>query len=129
MAILATLRRGAGGGCRWASSRPSLVSACCSGSSAGDSSSAKKITFWYSTSAQDKGYTDLAKEFQAKEGISVEIVNIPYDGYQDKLRQAAQANSLPDTASVPSLDTPLGQPAAGPELDRERRRPTRSTRT
>ena len=80
------------------------VSACGSGGSDG-TSGAKSITFWYSTSAQDQGYVELAKEFQAKEGISVEIVNVPYDGYQDKLRQAAQANSLPDTASVPSLDT------------------------
>ena len=79
------------------------LSACSSGSS-GDSSSVKKITFWYSTSAQDQGYTNLAKDFLAKTGISVEIVNIPNDGYQDKLKQAAQANSLPDTASVPSLD-------------------------
>jgi alpha-1,4-digalacturonate transport system substrate-binding protein len=79
------------------------LSACGSGSD--DSKDVKSITFWYSTSAQDQGYTELAKEFQAKEGISVEIVNVPYDGYQDKLRQAAQANSLPDTASVPSLDT------------------------
>ena len=31
-------------------------------------------------------------------------MNVPYDGYQDKLRQSAQANSLPDAASVPSLD-------------------------
>ena len=30
---------------------------------------------------------------------------MPNDGYQDKLKQAAQASSLPDTASVPSLDT------------------------
>jgi len=78
------------------------LSACSSGSD--DSKDVKKITFWYSTSAQDQGYTDLAKEFQAKEGIQVEIVNIPNDGYQDKLKQAAQANSLPDVASVPSLD-------------------------
>jgi len=75
------------------------------GSSSDDGSEAKKITFWFSTSAQDQGYTDLAKEFQAKEGVEVEIVNIPNDGYQDKLKQAAQANSLPDAASVPSLDS------------------------
>lgn len=81
-----------------------LTLGACSSGDSGDSSSVKKITFWYSTSAQDKGYTDLAKDFQAKTGISVEIVNIPNDGYQDKLKQAAQANSLPDTASVPSLD-------------------------
>ena len=82
------------------------LSACGGGSDDGDSGSsdAKKITFWLSTAAQLDGYTDLAKEFQAKEGIEVEIVNQPYDGYQDKLRQSAQANSLPDAASVPSLD-------------------------
>ncbi|WP_112236765.1 ABC transporter substrate-binding protein [Kribbella monticola] len=81
--------------------------AACGGGSGDDSASggAKKITFWLSTAAQIQGYTDLAKDFEAKEGIKVEVVNQPYDGYQDKLRQSAQANSLPDVASVPSLDT------------------------
>ncbi|MEV6968744.1 extracellular solute-binding protein [Hamadaea sp. NPDC051192] len=78
------------------------LSACSSDD--GDGSGTKKITFWLSTSAQLDGYTNLAKEFEAKEGVTVEIVNVPYDGYQDKLRQSAQANSLPDVASVPSLD-------------------------
>ncbi|MDX6281633.1 MAG: alpha,4-digalacturonate transport system substrate-binding protein [Kribbellaceae bacterium] len=80
------------------------LAACGSGSGDSGSGDAQKITFWLSTSAQIQGYTDLAKEFQAKEGITVEIVNQPYDGYQDKLRQSAQAKSLPDVASVPSLD-------------------------
>jgi alpha-1,4-digalacturonate transport system substrate-binding protein len=79
------------------------LAACGSGSSGG--SEAKSITFWFSTSAQAEGIYDLAKEFQAKEGVTVNIVNVPYSGYQDKLRQAAQANALPDVASVPSLDT------------------------
>lgn len=79
------------------------VTACGSGS--GGDSEVKKITFWLSTSAQLDGYTDLAKQFEAKEGVAVELVNVPYDAYQDKLRQAAQAKSLPDAASVPSLDT------------------------
>jgi alpha-1,4-digalacturonate transport system substrate-binding protein len=84
-----------------------VLTACGSGSDDDSSSSsdAKKITFWLSTAAQIQGYTDLANEFKAKEGIEVEVVNQPYDGYQDKLRQSAQANSLPDVASVPSLDT------------------------
>ncbi|MFG6201554.1 extracellular solute-binding protein [Nonomuraea sp. JJY05] len=86
-----------------------LALTACGSSSGGDSgggSGAKSITFWLSASAaQAQGYLDLAKEFEAKEGVKVEIVNVPYDGYQDKLRQAAQANSLPDAASVPSLDT------------------------
>lgn len=84
------------------------LTACGSGSGgdSGGGSGAKSITFWLSASAaQAQGYHDLAKEFEAKEGVKVEIVNVPYDGYQDKLRQAAQANSLPDAASVPSLDT------------------------
>lgn len=103
MAISATVRRG-----RWRLLSVGVVAtlalSACGGSGSGSSSGAKKITFWYSTSAQDQGYTDLAKDFLAKTGISVEIVNIPNDGYQDKLKQAAQANSLPDAASVPSLD-------------------------
>ncbi|MEH1124336.1 ABC transporter substrate-binding protein [Micromonospora sp. CPCC 206061] len=84
-----------------------VLTACGSGSDddSGSSGGAKKITFWLSTAAQIQGYTDLAKEFEAKEGVTVEVVNQPYDGYQDKLRQSAQANSLPDVASVPSLDT------------------------
>ncbi|TDC35998.1 extracellular solute-binding protein [Micromonospora sp. KC213] len=79
------------------------LTACGSEADSGGSG-AKKITFWLSTSAQLDGYNDLAKQFEAKEGVAVEIVNVPYDGYQDKLRQSAQANSLPDAASVPSLD-------------------------
>jgi alpha-1,4-digalacturonate transport system substrate-binding protein len=104
MAISAALRKG---GLRLlaAGAAATLALTACSSGSDGGSGDAKSITFWYSTSAQDQGYTDLAKEFEAKEGIKVEIVNVPNAGYQDKLRQAAQANSLPDTASVPSLDT------------------------
>lgn len=66
---------------------------------------AKKITFWLSASdAQAAGYKTLAKDFEAKTGTAVEIVNVPYDGFQDKLKQAAQANALPDVGSVPALD-------------------------
>jgi alpha-1,4-digalacturonate transport system substrate-binding protein len=104
MAISATVRSGR---LRWLSVGviAALTLGACGSGDSDDSADAKSITFWYSTSAQDQGYTDLAKDFQAKTGISVEIVNVPNDGYQDKLKQAAQANSLPDTASVPSLDT------------------------
>ena len=85
----------------------STLTACGGGDSAsgGGGGDAKKITFWLSASdAQAKGYYDLADEFKTKQGITVEIVNVPYDGYQTKLRQAAQADSLPDVASAPSLD-------------------------
>ena len=104
MTVSALLLRG---GLRWvaAGAVAALALSACSSGSDDSSGDVKSITFWYSTSAQDQGYTDLATQFEAKEGIKVEIVNVPYDGYQDKLKQAAQANSLPDTASVPSLDT------------------------
>jgi alpha-1,4-digalacturonate transport system substrate-binding protein len=81
------------------------LAACGGSDSESAGTGAKKITFWLSTAAQIQGYQDLAKQFEAKEGVAVEIVNVPYDGYQDKLRQSAQANALPDVASVPSLDT------------------------
>ncbi|WP_432542280.1 extracellular solute-binding protein [Kineococcus sp. SYSU DK002] len=77
----------------------------CGGDSATGGGNADAITFWLSASeAQAKGYYDLADAFEAAEGITVEIVNVPYEGYQTKLRQAAQADSLPDVASAPSLD-------------------------
>ncbi len=104
MAISATILKGRP---RWLAAGAVAVLAlgACSSGSGGGSGDPGTITFWYSTSAQDQGYADLAKDFQAKEGIKVEIVNVPNDGYQDKLKQAAQANALPDTASVPSLDS------------------------
>src|SRR4051794_29682976 len=79
------------------------LAACGSGSSgSGGGSAPKSITFWLSASdAQAAGYYALAKDFQAKEGISVQIVNVPYDGYTAKLTQSAQANALPDVGSVP----------------------------
>src|SRR4051794_6609127 len=86
------------------------LAACGSGGSAssggqGGGAKVKDITFWLSASdAQAVGYKTIATNFEAKTGVKVQVVNVPYDGFQDKLRQAAQANSLPDTASVPALD-------------------------
>ena len=82
------------------------LAACGSGSSGSSGGSGtKSITFWLSAStAQAAGYYDLAKTFQAQEGISVQIVNVPYDGFKAKLKQAAQANALPDVGSVPAVD-------------------------
>lgn len=71
----------------------------------GSGGAAKSIDFWLSASdAQAKGYYDLAKDFQAKTGTTVNITNVPYDGYVTKLKQSAQANALPDAANVPSID-------------------------
>ncbi|NAZ81820.1 extracellular solute-binding protein [Kineococcus sp. R8] len=76
-----------------------------SGSGGGSGGDASTITLWLSASeAQTAGYQELATQFKAKTGTTVTIVNVPYDGFQTKLRQAAQANSLPDVARAPSLD-------------------------
>ncbi|MBK0296694.1 extracellular solute-binding protein, partial [Bacillus sp. S34] len=72
-----------------------LLSGCASGSS-GSSEKVDNLTFWLSTStAQEKGYQDLATAYEKKTGVTVKIVNLPYDGLQTKLRESAKANSHP----------------------------------
>ena len=74
----------------------------CSGSDAG---SAENLTLWISSSAeQQAGYDTIVEQYKDETGVTVEIVNLPYDGYTTRLRSAAQANALPDLASVPALD-------------------------
>ncbi|NNC11568.1 sugar ABC transporter substrate-binding protein [Planctomonas sp. JC2975] len=86
-------------------SAAALVLAGCSSAGNNSSSESKKITLWLSSSAaQQAGYDQLVAQYKKKTGVSVKIVNIPYSGYTTKLRDAAQANALPDIASVPSLD-------------------------
>lgn len=84
-----------------------LLAGCSSGSPSNSGGDApKKLTFWLSVSAaQQKGYDQLAKQYKKKTGISIDIVNVPYSGYQTKLHDAAQANALPDVARVPGLDS------------------------
>ncbi|MEV5958527.1 extracellular solute-binding protein [Streptomyces sp. NPDC051987] len=80
-----------------------LLSACGSGSGSGGTS--KSLTFWISTvPGQDAGWKKLVAQYKKEAGVTVKLVNIPYDGYTTKLHNAAQANSLPDVAAVPSLD-------------------------
>ena len=79
-----------------------LLSACGSSDSGGTS---KSLTFWISTvPGQDAGWKKLVAQYKKEAGVSVKLVNIPYDGYSTKLHNAAQANSLPDVAAVPALD-------------------------
>lgn len=80
-----------------------LLSACGSGSGSGGSE--KSLTFWISTvPGQDAGWKKMVAQYKKEAGVSVKLVNIPYDGYPAKLHNAAQANSLPDVAAVPALD-------------------------
>ncbi|WP_333735654.1 ABC transporter substrate-binding protein [Streptomyces sp. IBSBF 2806] len=80
-----------------------LLSACGSDGSSGGTS--KSLTFWISTvPGQDAGWKKMVAQYKKEAGVDVKLVNIPYDGYTTKLKNAAQANSLPDVAAVPSLD-------------------------
>lgn len=80
-----------------------LLSACGSGSDSGGTS--KSLTFWISTvPGQDAGWKKMVAQYKKETGVDVKLVNIPYDGYTTKLHNAAQANSLPDAATVPALD-------------------------
>jgi alpha-1,4-digalacturonate transport system substrate-binding protein len=81
-----------------------LLSACGSGSGSSGGNS-KSLTFWISTvPGQDAGWKKLVAQYKKEKGVSVKLVNIPYDGYTTKLHNGAQANSLPDVAAVPALD-------------------------
>ncbi|KNC19754.1 ABC transporter [Arthrobacter sp. RIT-PI-e] len=74
----------------------------CSGSDAG---SPESLTLWISSSAeQQAGYDTIVEQYEEETGVAVEVVNLPYDGYTTRLRSAAQADALPDIASVPALD-------------------------
>ncbi|WP_055716039.1 extracellular solute-binding protein [Streptomyces torulosus] len=80
-----------------------LLSACGGGSESGGTS--KSLTFWISTvPGQDAGWKKMVAQYEKETGVKVKLVNIPYDGYTTKLHNAAQANSLPDAATVPALD-------------------------
>ena len=82
-----------------------LLLTACGGSGSGSGGTSKSLTFWISTvPGQDAGWKKLVAQYKKENGVSVKLVNIPYDGYTTKLHNAAQANSLPDVAAVPALD-------------------------
>ncbi|MET7478040.1 extracellular solute-binding protein [Streptomyces sp. NPDC005648] len=82
-----------------------LLLTACGGSGSGSGGNSKSLTFWISTvPGQDAGWKKLVAQYKKEEGVSVKLVNIPYDGYTTKLHNGAQANSLPDVAAVPALD-------------------------
>jgi alpha-1,4-digalacturonate transport system substrate-binding protein len=82
-----------------------LVLSACGGSGSSSGGTSKSLTFWISTvPGQDAGWKKMVAQYKKETGVAVKLVNIPYDGYDAKLRNAAQANSLPDVAAVPKLD-------------------------
>ena len=82
----------------------------CSGTSNGSGSgsgsgSASKIQFYQSGDAnQGGGYAKMAALYQQQTGNQVEVVEVAYADLPTKIKNAAQANSLPACARMPSID-------------------------
>ncbi|MFC3491731.1 ABC transporter substrate-binding protein [Glycomyces rhizosphaerae] len=70
-----------------------------------DEGDAKTIKFWLSGDAnQGGGFQKMADKYLEETGITVDIDDIPYDDFNTRLRNAAQADGLPDMARVQAID-------------------------
>lgn len=79
----------------------------CSSSSSGSSSSASSgpIQFYQSGDAnQGGGYAKMAALYEQQTGKKVEVVEVAYADLPTKIKNAAQANSLPAVGRMPSID-------------------------
>jgi alpha-1,4-digalacturonate transport system substrate-binding protein len=67
--------------------------------------SADTIKFWLSGDAnQGGGFQKMADKYFEETGVTVDIDDIPYDDFNTRLRNAAQADGLPDLARVTAID-------------------------
>lgn len=77
--------------------------AACGGSSS--ASPDGPVQFMLSGDAnQGGGYAAMAEKYQEETGVEIEIVDVPYDDLQTKVRNASKANDLPAIGRMPSID-------------------------
>lgn len=77
--------------------------AACGGSESGDSSG--PLQFVLSGDAnQGGGFAAMAEKYAEETGVEIEIVDLPYDDLNTRVRNSAQANDLPALARMPALD-------------------------
>jgi alpha-1,4-digalacturonate transport system substrate-binding protein len=70
-----------------------------------DEGDAKTLKFWLSGDAnQGGGFQKMADKYLKETGVTVDIDDIPYDDFNTRLRNAAQADGLPDLARVTAID-------------------------
>jgi len=70
-----------------------------------DEGDADTIKFWLSGDAnQGGGFQKMADKYFEETGVTVDIDDIPYDDFNTRLRNAAQADGLPDLARVSAID-------------------------
>ncbi|MCD0446049.1 extracellular solute-binding protein [Glycomyces sp. A-F 0318] len=63
------------------------------------------VKFWLSGDAnQGGGFQAMADKYFEETGVTVDIDDIPYDDFNTRLRNAAQADGLPDLARVTAID-------------------------
>ncbi|MCI2236925.1 extracellular solute-binding protein [Paenibacillus sp. TRM 82003] len=81
---------------------PTALSACGGGSASG---SGGEIQFLLSGDAnQGGGYQAMADRYAEETGVSVRIVDVPYEDLVTRLRSAAQADDLPALARASAVD-------------------------
>ncbi len=101
-----------------------LLSACGSGDTGDAGASDKPLQFFLSGDAnQGGGYAHMAEKYEKETGVKIEIVDIANADLTTKLRNAAQANDLPELTRTGSLDpvwrnaaTDLSDIAEGSEI-------------
>lgn len=70
-----------------------------------DEGDATTVKFWLSGDAnQGGGFQKMADKYLEETGVTVDIDDIPYDDFNTRLRNAAQADGLPDLARVTAID-------------------------
>ncbi|MEU6250255.1 extracellular solute-binding protein [Glycomyces sp. NPDC047010] len=70
-----------------------------------DEGGADKLKFWLSGDAnQGGGFQKMADKYFEETGVEIDIDDIPYDDFGTRLRNAAQADGLPDLARVTAID-------------------------
>ncbi|MEU5873361.1 extracellular solute-binding protein [Glycomyces sp. NPDC047369] len=70
-----------------------------------DEGGADKLKFWLSGDAnQGGGFQKMADKYFEETGVEIDIDDIPYDDFNTRLRNAAQADGLPDLARVTAID-------------------------
>ncbi|MCH7232023.1 sugar ABC transporter substrate-binding protein [Glycomyces sp. L485] len=64
------------------------------------------LRFWLSGDAnQGGGFQAMADKYEEETGVRIEIDDVPYDDFATRLRNAAQADGLPDLARVTAIDS------------------------
>lgn len=81
---------------------PTLAS--CGSSSSSDSSDGPLQFILSGDANQGGGYAAMAKKYQEETGVEIEIVDVPYDDLETKVRNASKANDLPAIGRMPSVD-------------------------